>query len=544
MGNIDSVLGSLAYESENEKSSKTSPAKRCKYLTPSPSPTKGSESKIRASGSLYGLVTAKTKHYNHLPATPQSLLKPSGAEASPHNRDPQKELCTGPRPSATEGGRPILGQIDKLPRPQLVFRFYNQNSSGVNGPTGMRAGLFQNSREKLPPPPDIDSEAFRKEAAKHFSWIREPTPFISTYESILPVLHRGLLSSMDASIAVIDLHTVSRSQRRDQSKVYVAAHLIQRLGLRQEAHGYRAISEWLVWGMIHEEAIVATFKIKDLRTFLAGSPDVRNVLRFPEIENSRNANEYREKLEGNFNQVGRASGRVVGKFLNFIALPEFYIQKAASKISRDWHLGGNKSIPRLRSYLGGVQLGLQQAKKDIRTSTQAKAKLRLTKYLKQVGSGFLRKGADDMPPERAKPRPCLVTFMKQMESGLQRKEADDVPSKHSQPKPQMTSYLRQVNSGLQRNGVGAMLLPQTRQKRHLADYLQQVDSGLGRKRAEIKPPGRRKPRPRLASYLERLDLRLGHAEEVVTEKHGVSVQDQESDGFCSRRRCIEAVCSG
>lgn len=454
---IDSVLGTLAYESEEEDLMPEKPKKQQRYLTPSPSPQKWFATRTWTNGGLYSSV-------NHLPATPQSLGKSSRVEPSP-----QEVFC----PSLSQE------QVDQLPRPQIVFRFYNDNSSGTNGPTGMRAGLFQDSRAKVASPPGIDSEAFRKEAAKHFSWTREPTPFISTYKSILPVLHRALLSTIEASIAVIDLQTVGK--QGNHSKVYDGAHIMKRLGLRQEAHGYRAISEWLVWGMIEKDAIVATFSIKHLRKFLAGSPDVCIVLRFPAIESSKNAKEYREKLEGNANQVGRASGRVVGKYLAFTGIPPSYIEKAAKKIARDWQLTGNGSVPRLRRYMEGVQLGLRETGE--RRSTKAKAKQRLAEYLKQV------------------------------DADIQRERAEEVPLQ-AKPKPWMTEYLRRV------------------------------DCGLKRKRVELRSPRGRNPRRRLASYLERVDFGLGHTDNPSTNAAEASDQGVTCDDFLSRRRHIEAVCSG
>jgi len=59
-------------------------------------------------------------------------------------------------------------KIEQLPRPQLVFRFYNNNSSGANAPSGMRHGVFKD-KEDINSPPDMNSKAFRKEAATHFS---------------------------------------------------------------------------------------------------------------------------------------------------------------------------------------------------------------------------------------------------------------------------------------------------------------------------------------------------------------------------------------
>lgn len=518
---IDSVLGNMAYESEGSESHQESPAKRLQYLTPSPSPQKGYKTMTHVSEGQYDSVAKRDEHHNRLPATPQSLRKSSRIEPPPQHIVVQKEVYTGPR-------------IDQLP--QLVFRFYNNESSGMNGPASMRAGLFQDSRAKVASPPEIDSEVFRKEAAKHFSWTREPTPFISMYESFLPVLHRALLSTTEASIAVIDLHAVSRSQERNRSKIYVAALIVKRLGLTPEIFGYRARSEWLVWGMIEKDAIVATFKIEHLRKFLAGSPDVSIVLRFPAIESSRNAEEYREKLKGNANQVSRASGRVVGKYLAFTGIPPSYIEYTARKIARDWQLHGSMSVPRLRKYLDGVQLGLLQKREDIMTSTQAKKKPRLIEYLQRVDSGLLHEGVDVVLLDQARPKPRLEKYLRQVDAGLQRKQAGLVPFKKPRSKPQMTRYLQQIDSSLQRKASDDRPANQAPPKRPLSYYLQQVDSGLQETGAALITPTRRRSKIPLAKYLERVDLGQAHAEGASTKETGASSLGLTCDEFLSRRR--------
>lgn len=458
----ESVLGSFAYKSDDEDMGPTTPAKRSRYLTPSPSPQIGSKALTGVSPGQYDFGVVRKLQYKETPATPQSLRQPSRSRLSPLKTVPSKRACMGSRPVP-------LGDAQQLPRTEIAFRFYDSNSSGVNGPTGIRAGLFPTSVGKISLPPNVESLSFREEAVKHLRWTREPTPFISMYERLLPVLHRGLQSPADAqaSVAIINLHTIINNQTHNNSRLYLAAKIIKQLGIRHQVYGYRGISEWLVWGMIEKEAILTTFKIEDLRKFLTGSPDVSIVLRFPEIESSSNANEYREKLKGNPNHVRRASGRVVGKFLAFVELPDPYIESAGKKMARDWQLNGNKSRARRRRYLEGLQLGLQGTRAELKASRQ-----------------------------------------------LQRRAADDVPFKRTRAKPQMSRYL------------------------------QRVDSGLGLKRVDLRSSGHETSRPRLASYLRRVDLGEAHAQGTSEIEHGATDRGPESDIFLSRRRRIEAVCSG
>ncbi len=248
----------------------------------------------------------------------------------------------------------------KQPRAQLAFRFYDDNSSGINSVTRIRAGAFERLDE-IPQPAVVNSEEFRIAATKHLTRVREPTPFISLYESLLPVLHRALRSTANASVAILDLHIISKYQG---DSIFSAAKTINDLGLRDDCYRYRGRTEWLVWGSIPGEAILSTFRINILRDFLQSAPDVDIALRLPEIEHSENAKAYRKALKENPNQVNEPCGRVVGKFIAFIGLPDFYIKKVTAKIARDWKLKGNSSIPRLRLYAKGVELGIRQVRGD------------------------------------------------------------------------------------------------------------------------------------------------------------------------------------
>ncbi|MCJ1365014.1 hypothetical protein MMC16_004132 [Acarospora aff. strigata] len=425
----DGVLGNVAYESEEEQLVCETPAKTQIYLpTPSPTPHKGMEFHHQSNRNQDSPLPVKRKRRKTDPAIPQGMHQQSQT-------------------------------ADLAPKTKLGFRMYDDNSSGVNGPAGFRAGLFSDCNGEVSSPPDIGSKAFYNAAKNHFNWVREPTPFISMYQGLLPVLHRGFQSVANASVAVIDLQAVSAS-----SKLYVAAQVIKQLGLRHGSFQYRGISEWLVWGMIDRNAVITTFKIKDLRKFLNGAPDVRIVLRFPEIENSRDANSYRKSLKGNLNQVGKACGRVVGKFTAFMAVPDSYVEEVARKIVRNWQLIGCRSPHRMEAYLAGVQLGLSQARTAPRLSKREGSKTSLTQYLERV-VGQEHTGADIII-SRPKPKPCLGTYLELVSKG--RCTQAEVPIR--EPKPRLASFLEKVSSQEHTSSNDVFSRP----KRRLRRYLEKV----------------------------------------------------------------------
>ena len=113
---MNCVLDNIAFQSEYTESNSATSKTWSKYLTPSPTPL---------------WHTARKSQYRHISATPQSLCQPSQLwTLSSLKKNPWREICIEPKAEPTDRNR----QIDQLPRPQIVFRFYNNNSSWVKAP--------------------------------------------------------------------------------------------------------------------------------------------------------------------------------------------------------------------------------------------------------------------------------------------------------------------------------------------------------------------------------------------------------------------------
>jgi len=186
------------------------------------------------------LRTSKKKYkLPTLPETPRRTLtapRPSPLRTSLHKRTCSQATTL----SRDDDGLDFETSSESMSRTRVLFRFYDNKSGGLNTSKGICAGAFKNNSRKVPPPADRNSKKFRNEATKHFKRVREPTPFISLYSSLKPALHRGLRSNAEASVAVIDRHAVSKSQ---PSGVYLAAKVINELGLRRGNYRYRGRSE-------------------------------------------------------------------------------------------------------------------------------------------------------------------------------------------------------------------------------------------------------------------------------------------------------------
>lgn len=100
---------------------------------------------------------------------------------------------------------------------------YNADSQGHNSPTQIRAGLYKNNDSRIPPP--YSGPKLKSAFLSHLAPEKKLSPFISTFESFLPALHRALRSDKEAFIAIIDLqkHEESAPRRFPRSAANVWA---------------------------------------------------------------------------------------------------------------------------------------------------------------------------------------------------------------------------------------------------------------------------------------------------------------------------------
>ena len=87
---------------------------------------------------------------------------------------------TSPQRKPTKGKKPIRNVADEN---DVLFRFYDSNSQGVNSPQGFVAGAFtpRGLHSTFPVVPGLLSESFLGPAEPHLLRKHEATPFISVY---------------------------------------------------------------------------------------------------------------------------------------------------------------------------------------------------------------------------------------------------------------------------------------------------------------------------------------------------------------------------
>lgn len=133
--------------------------------------------------------------------------------------------------------------------PKLCFRWYNNQSQGLNTPTELRAGRFLDKSQEIPPP-EWDPEAVRNHLVPH----KLPSPFISFRESLRPCIFRALKAGVDtnACITAVDLQKlrdISVQKWGHDNAVKACPDLIKNFELRLGRRSlYTGGGEWLVHG--------------------------------------------------------------------------------------------------------------------------------------------------------------------------------------------------------------------------------------------------------------------------------------------------------
>ncbi|MCJ1486684.1 hypothetical protein MMC06_006862, partial [Schaereria dolodes] len=322
---------------------------------------------------------AKASNYNPaLTSADKSRAKSTLLHSSFHIRSPSlspyHSLCQPKRSDVKIFSQDLLHEYTFHVTKDwgLAFRFYDQNSNGVNGPTGFRAGRFQETNTRSNSPPDRRSKAFRDAAIIHLTPLSKPSGFISIFESPLPAIHRGLRSPANPHVAVIDLYQLAQAQKPRCPSLYPAASVIKQLKQRDKSEEnsippyYSGRGEWIVWESIKRQAVLATFSVQDLRVYLRNHPTLEHVLRLTGIQRASNSREYNKFIINTQLPLSRASGHAIGHFLAWTGLDEKFLDAAALKIARGWKFFGCNHVQRQNQYLAGARIGRQEFLQDTR----------------------------------------------------------------------------------------------------------------------------------------------------------------------------------
>ncbi|GIJ82719.1 hypothetical protein Asppvi_001230 [Aspergillus pseudoviridinutans] len=235
--------------------------------------------------------------------------------------------------------------------PPLLYRWSNADSQGINTPKRYIAGLFADSDVSPFLPEDVAPEIFNSYVLNHVSIASHPSPFISTFQSVLAPIHRAMWGKEGARVSIIDT-------RKLTSPLYFAKALVRQNKIR--IPGYSGVGEYLIWGDIQTPAIICSFKITTLIQIAQKHEDISRILQLDRIASYKRVRgklrTVLSKKTGSMN-LDHASGVSLGKLLRLINVPQEYYQMVGEGILRSWQL---RKQGDWQEFCQGLEVGFTQ----------------------------------------------------------------------------------------------------------------------------------------------------------------------------------------
>ena len=167
--------------------------------------------------------------------------------------------------SASVSPEDILREMQPKGQGRLGFRYYHDDTHGIrNRGQGFRALAFAAA-----PIPHIETNlaSLGSLAFLHLRPVLQPTHFISLFKNFRPAFRKALRPLSNARVAVVSLDYLNDHPIKGLPSLFEAGSIAKKFGIKGYHHGhqreynYSYESEYIVWGKIDEEAIVADFAI-------------------------------------------------------------------------------------------------------------------------------------------------------------------------------------------------------------------------------------------------------------------------------------------
>ena len=164
----------------------------------------------------------------------------------------------------------------------------------------------------------------------------------------------------------LDLNHINEHQQRDFPRLYSARLVIRELDIGKHVsesgrhYTYTGTSEWIVWGEIEKDAIIARFTMADFELYLAQNPALKAALRLDGFRACSSSGTYSRQIWKTKLPLSRSVGVTIGHFLAFTGLPRAHLDYVAMKFARKWQFLGTTSKPRKDSFLAGAHKGFRK----------------------------------------------------------------------------------------------------------------------------------------------------------------------------------------
>ncbi|KAJ5212333.1 uncharacterized protein N7498_003979 [Penicillium cinerascens] len=224
----------------------------------------------------------------------------------------------------------LYGHTSPEDLPPVLYRWSNNNSAGINGPTLIRAGLFadmdRGSGTFLPE--HISEESFLEYFRLHVTKAQSLSPFVSFFKSPLSPIHRGLHNRNEASVFIVDTSKLT-------NKSFKSTPLMERTGT--VTRGWKGYGEYLIWNEVPAAAIACTFTITDLEKIASNHLDIGAFLQLPSIQErwSCRASLYSD-LAKHIPESDDGYACLLERFTELIGVPESLREAVASDFREAW----------------------------------------------------------------------------------------------------------------------------------------------------------------------------------------------------------------
>ncbi|OJK03033.1 hypothetical protein ASPACDRAFT_13835, partial [Aspergillus aculeatus ATCC 16872] len=214
--------------------------------------------------------------------------------------------------------------------PPVLYRWSNVDSQGINTKNLLVAGLFDDW-DRYFSPNTIRPEKFVEYFRKHVHIEEVPSPFISTFKSMLSPVHRAIRNKEGALISVIDT--------KGLDFVYSARNLFRTHKVRVGNSYYNGAGEFLIWGKVPSSNIICSFKVSTLEQIADEHNDIAEILQLDTIALYKcNRNALKAALSQRGHYSDRTSGNIIGKLLSLLQVRFEYSDEIGRGMFYSWRL--------------------------------------------------------------------------------------------------------------------------------------------------------------------------------------------------------------
>ncbi|THZ12043.1 hypothetical protein D6C91_08793 [Aureobasidium pullulans] len=240
--------------------------------------------------------------------------------------------------------------------PELLFRFYDDQSQGVRTEEGFVSSYYMASTIAPPAPPPCTDDRLFSTILNHLNKNRFSSELISTTSDFFFALRLAAKSNANSRISII------RGSMMDPRKTYHAWPYHRRfMNERMFLNGtYRNPSshEYLVWATLPHTAILFDFSFVDLERHLIGNPSVAAMFRINEMRERRSKKRLQQRFKDDDLRLSLSMIEGLAQLMLYFGIntlsPGAVIARLTSEIIRGFGINLQTKIPKRWEMLAGA----------------------------------------------------------------------------------------------------------------------------------------------------------------------------------------------